>query len=193
VRTPVRDLKEAIPNMTNIEESDVIRGVSRVLLSPLSDPRGRLVETFRKAWFPDRRWDCLQANASYSAAGVLRGLHYHRRQADYWFVARGRIRVGLCDLRRSSSTHLASDTFEMCDDGAAGLFIPAGVAHGFLALEEAVMTYVVDNYYDGTDEHGVAWNDPEIGLDWGIASPQLSPRDASNPILKEIPTAEMPE
>ncbi len=179
--------------MGNLEESSKIEGVQHVALTPFGDERGRFVETFRRDWFPDRTWDRLQANVSYSAPGVLRGLHYHFRQIDYWFVAKGRIRVGLLDLRRSSSTRLANETFEMSDENATGLFIPVGVAHGFLTLEEVVLTYLVDNYYDGKDEYGVAWNDPDIGMDWGITSPELSPRDVTNRRLREIPGEEIPE
>ena len=186
-------LQESTNKMASVEKSKKIEGVQHVSLTPFGDERGRFVETFRRDWFPNRDWDRLQANVSYSVPGVLRGLHYHFKQIDYWFVARGRVRVGLCDLRRSSSTRFSTETFEMCDENPTGLFIPVGVAHGFLTLEEVVLTYLVDNYYDGTDDYGVAWNDPEIDLDWGTASPQLSPRDAENPMLKEIPEEEIPE
>ena len=179
--------------MANIEESKKIAGVQHVSLTPFGDERGRFVETFRRDWFPDRHWDRLQVNVSYSVPGVLRGLHYHLRQIDYWFVAKGSVRVGLCDLRRSSTTRLATETFEMSHKNSTGLFIPVGVAHGFMTLEEVVLTYLVDNYYDGTDENGVAWNDPDIGMNWGTTSPQLSPRDAANRMLREIPGEEIPD
>lgn len=173
--------------MVQINESDIIQGLQLVSLRPFADERGRFMETFRREWFPQRSWDRIQGNASYSQAGVLRGLHFHRHQVDYWFCPSGNIRVGLCDLRPDSPTYLAGQTLEIGEQNPTGVYIPIGVAHGFLALTDAILTYLVDNYYDGTDEHGVAWNDPDIGLPWGITTPQLSLRDAQNPLLRDMP------
>ena len=178
--------------MAPISESDLIQGVYIVALNPFEDERGRFIETFRKQWFPQRTWDNLQGNASYSEAGVLRGLHFHHRQVDYWFAPSGTIRVGLCDLRRNSPTYRVVQTLEIGERNFSGVYIPVGVAHGFVALTDAILTYLVDNYYDGTDEHGVAWNDPHISLPWGIASPKVSPRDAQNPFLQDIPPEKLP-
>jgi dTDP-4-dehydrorhamnose 3,5-epimerase len=179
--------------VTQINESNLIRGVFLVSLKSLADERGRFMETFRKEWFPQRTWDIIQGNASYSQAGVLRGLHFHRRQVDYWFCPTGAIRVGLCDLRRGSPTYRAVQTLEIGDQNLVGVYIPAGVAHGFVALTDAILTYLVDNYYDGTDEHGVAWNDPDINLPWGVNNPRLSPRDTRNPFLRGIPPENLPK
>jgi len=179
--------------MAHIEESEIISGVYIAQLQAFEDERGRFLETFRKEWFPQRSWDRFQANRSDSKAGVLRGLHYHHHQVDYWYVQSGRIRAALVDLRPSSPTYLATQTVEMGDGRDIGLFIPIGVAHGFVALTDVTLTYVVDNYYDGGDEFGVAWNDEEIGLDWGVAHPIISARDAGNPKLKEISPALLPK
>ncbi len=179
--------------MTRIEESQHISGVLLAYLRPFTDERGRFLETFRKEWFPQRSWDKLQTNRSDSKAGVLRGLHYHHHQVDYWYVQAGQIRAGLVDLRPSSPTYLAAQTVEMGDGREVGLFIPVGVAHGFLALTDAIHTYVVDNYYDGNDEYGVAWNDPDLGLDWQHTTPPLtSARDAANQRLRDIPVDKLP-
>jgi dTDP-4-dehydrorhamnose 3,5-epimerase len=67
-----------------------------------------------------------------------------------------------------------------------GVFIPPGVAHGFASLTDMTITYLVDGYYNPQDELGVAWNDPAIDADWGIASPTLSKRDQANPMRKDI-------
>lgn len=179
--------------MSQIQESTFIKDVQLVTLTPYADERGRFMETFRKEWFPQRSWEIVQTNRSDSMAGVLRGLHYHFQQVDYWYVVNGRIRVGLCDLRPTSPTYRASQTIEMGAENQLGLFIPTGVAHGFVALTDATLIYLVDNYYDGADEYGVAWNDPEIGLAWGVESPLLSGRDAANPRLKEIPPSKLPQ
>lgn len=179
--------------VTQINESNLIRGVFLASLKSLADERGRFIETFRKEWFPQRTWDIIQGNASYSQAGVLRGLHFHLRQVDYWFCPAGTIRVGLCDLRRGSPTYRAIQTLEIGDQNLVGVYIPVGVAHGFVALTDAILTYLVDNYYDGTDEHGVAWNDPDINLPWGVNNPRLSPRDTQNPFLRGIPPENLPK
>ena len=178
--------------MPSITESPQIPGVFIVELKPFADSRGRFIEIFRKEWFPQRSWHVLQSNRSESAAGVLRGLHYHHHQADYWHVMQGTIRAALVDLRRGTEAYGATQMIDMSQDAMLGLFIPIGVAHGFLSLTNATLLYFVDNYYDGADEFGVAWNDPDIGLDWPLEQPTLSPRDASNPLLRDIPPEAMP-
>jgi dTDP-4-dehydrorhamnose 3,5-epimerase len=103
------------------------------------------------------------------------------------------IRVALVDLRRSSPTRGASQTLEIGEDNLMGVFVPIGIAHGFVALSDATLTYLVDNYYDGSDELGVAWNDPALGVAWDISNPVLSPRDVQNPLLKDIPRHQLPD
>lgn len=178
--------------MSHIQESPIIKDVQIASLKLLVDERGRFMETFRKEWFPQRRWDIIQTNRSDSRAGVLRGLHYHFHQVDYWYVIAGKIRAGLYDLRPDSPTFGAAQTVEMGEENQLGIFIPIGVAHGFAALTDVTLIYVVDNYYNGGDEFGVAWNDPAIGLSWGMESPLISPRDAANPLLKDIPADNLP-
>ena len=178
--------------MTEIIELDRIQGVKLVVLRSFSDERGRFLETFRKDWFPERSWTIVQTNRSDSQAGVLRGLHYHFQQVDYWYVARGQVRVGLADLRQGSATCGASTVVELGEQHECGLLIPSGVAHGFYALTAAKLTYLVDNYYDGQDEHGVAWNDPTLAVPWGITDPILSARDRANPRLSEILPGQRP-
>jgi dTDP-4-dehydrorhamnose 3,5-epimerase len=179
--------------MPQIEESPLIQDVQLVTLTAYADERGRFMETFRKAWFPQYSWKIIQSNRSDSRAGVLRGLHYHFHQVDYWYVVNGRIRAGLCDLRSGSPTYGATQMIEIGEENPLGLFIPIGVAHGFVALTDATLTYVVDNYYDGADEHGMAWNDPDIGMPWGVEAPLVSPRDAANLFLREIPAEKLPK
>lgn len=178
--------------MIAIQESTFIQGVQLVSLQTFSDERGRFMETFRQEWFPQRSWHILQTNRSDSKARVLRGLHYHFNQVDYWYVVKGQIRAGLVDIRPDSPTYRAAQTVEMGEDHQLGLFIPIGVAHGFVTLTEATLIYVVDNYYNGADEYGVAWNDPDLGVPWGVEEPLLSGRDAANPLLKNIPDEKLP-
>lgn len=178
--------------MVGIHESDKIAGVKFARLEFYEDERGRFMETFRKEWFPERTWAALQSNRSDSRAGVLRGLHYHFRQVDYWYVPVGRVRVGLADLRRASPTSGAGQVFEIGEQNPLGVFIPPGVAHGFVALTDATLIYIVDQYYDRNDEWGVIWNDPTLALPWGINDPLLSARDQALPRLDQIDPASLP-
>lgn len=176
------------------QESALINGVFTVPIRAFKDERGQFMEIFRREWFPWINWDKAQSNRSDSMAGVLRGLHYHHHQIDYWYVPKGVVRVGMVDLRPSSPTYMATETLEIGDTNNTGVFIPVGVAHGFLALTDVTLTYLVNNYYNGgVDENGVAWNDPDIALDWGVDAPLLSPRDAENRFLKDIPADELPK
>lgn len=172
--------------MAKIENSTKIDGVQIVQLSAFGDERGSFREFFRREWFPQRSWEKMQTNCSHSAENVLRGLHYHFHQCDYWFVPKGHIRAALFDMRPDSPTYLATQTVEMGEDYEVGLFIPIGVAHGFATLRDATLIYVVDNYYDGVDEYGVAWNDPALAIDWGLKDPIVSGRDQGNPVFKDI-------
>lgn len=175
-----------------INESSLIRGVYLVQLQLHEDGRGRFLETFRKEWFPQRSWERVQTNRSDSRPGVLRGLHYHFHQVDYWIVVGGQIRAALFDIRPDSPTFQASQIVTMGQETPIGLLIPVGVAHGFAAMSEATLTYIVDNYHDSSDEFGVAWNDPIANLDWGVTEPVLSGRDQQNPCLSAIPLAHLP-
>ncbi|HEY8080597.1 MAG TPA: dTDP-4-dehydrorhamnose 3,5-epimerase [Acidimicrobiales bacterium] len=164
-----------------------------LLLEPASygDDRGRFVETYRREWLPKGR-EMIQGNRSEKAAGAVVGLHYHLHQADYWYVLRGTARVVLHDLREGSPTLATTFVVDLDGNEERGLFIPPGVAHGFASLTDVLLWYLVDGYYNPTDELGLAWDDPTVGADWGITSPVLSPRDQSNPTLGEIPAAVRP-
>lgn len=135
----------------------------------------------------------VQVNHSTSAAGVLRGLHLHRRQLDYWVVASGRAFVALVDVRPlldGSASVPAVETRELRPDD--WVVIPEGVAHGFLALEPLELLYLVTNLYDGSDELGFAWNDLAVGVPWPAVAatadgrPIVSERDSSNPRLADL-------
>jgi dTDP-4-dehydrorhamnose 3,5-epimerase len=134
----------------------------------------------------------VQANLSTSAAGVLRGLHLHRRQLDHWVVATGRAFVALVDVRPmlAGGPRPNIETRELGEDDWVD--IPIGVAHGFLALEPLQLVYLVTNLYDGTDELGFAWDDRLAAVPWPAVAvarggrPILSERDRSNPPLAAL-------
>lgn len=181
-----------------------LRGVRFGRLVRHADSRGAFREVWRASTFPaltpaetgapaDSEPRFVQANVSSSAGGVLRGLHYHRRQLDYWTVLSGRAFVALVDVRpllEGRGGRAAVETRELAAD--EWVVIPAGVAHGFLALEPLELLYLVTNEFDGSDELGFAWDDPAVGVAWPTLSvtpdgrPILSDRDRSNPPLADL-------
>jgi dTDP-4-dehydrorhamnose 3,5-epimerase len=166
-------------------ESEQILHVVVVLPEVHLDDRGRFSETYRRSWFPLGR-EMVQASRSDKQAGAVVGLHYHLHQADYWYVPRGQARVILHDLRVGSPTEGVTQSVEIGDQDDRGIFIPPGVAHGFASLTDMTLTYLVDSYYNPSDELGVAWDDPDVGADWGVAEPILSERDRKNPRKRDL-------
>ena len=166
--------------MTKVEASEVIADVMIVTPDVFGDHRGRFIETYRRTWFPLGR-EIVQGNRFRPPKGALVGLHYHFHQADYWYVTRGRARVVLHDLRIGSPTDGATEVLEIGEHDDRGVFIPPGVGHGFAAVTDLTLTYLVDSYYNPADELGVAWDDPDLKADWGIADPVVSARDQANP------------
>ncbi|HUQ78239.1 MAG TPA: dTDP-4-dehydrorhamnose 3,5-epimerase [Patescibacteria group bacterium] len=181
----------------------VLPGVRYGAVARHGDSRGAFRELWRASAFPaltgadtgarpgsEPRF--VQANLSSSAAGVLRGLHYHRRQLDYWTVASGRALVALVDVRPVSEGRGAAvvETRELGAD--EWVVIPTGVAHGFLALDPLELVYLVTNEFDGSDELGFAWDDPAVAVPWPTIAgtpdgrPILSDRDRANPSLADL-------
>jgi dTDP-4-dehydrorhamnose 3,5-epimerase len=185
--------------VANVVPSDVIDGVYVVEPDIHGDARGIFIETYRRQWVPNGR-EMIQGNRGDRRAGAIVGLHYHLHQADYWYVPFGRARVVLHDLREGGPTDGKTLTVDLgSDPGTAGVdhdhrgvYIPPGVAHGFAALTDMTITYLVDGYYNPADELGVAWDDPIIGADWGVAEPVLSDRDKANPLRSDIPGGRRP-
>lgn len=175
-------------------------GASIERIARHGDSRGSFREVWRATWYAgiDPTWTgrpdaaFTQANVSLSATGVLRGLHLHKRQLDHWVILEGRVLVALVDVRPmlAGAERPLVETHDLDADHRIG--IPAGVAHGFLALEPLTLLYLVTNEYDGTDELGFAWDDPLAAVPWPAApgspdgAPILSDRDRSNPSLTEL-------
>jgi dTDP-4-dehydrorhamnose 3,5-epimerase len=177
--------------VANIVVSSAIDGLVVVDPKVFRDDRGMFVESFRQEWIPGSP-PMVQANRADRQRGCLVGLHYHLHQADYWYVPAGHAYVVLHDLRRSSGTYGESLTLDLGRGEHRGVYIPPGVAHGFYALTDLTITYLVDRYYDPADELGLAWDDPEIGVDCPTTAPILSERDSSNPHRADIPVELQP-
>ena len=172
-------------------ESDAIAGVIVVEPTLHGDERGLFIETYRREWFPAGR-EMIQGNRGNRRQGSVVGLHYHLHQADYWYVPFGEARVVLHDLRVGGPTDGATVALDLSGENHFGVFIPPGVAHGFAALTDMVITYLVDGYYNPADELGLRWNDPSVVADWGVESPILSARDQANPGRAELPPGRRP-
>jgi dTDP-4-dehydrorhamnose 3,5-epimerase len=184
--------------------SSVLAGVRLGRVERHADSRGSFRELWRESSFPALTAEetgapagttprFRQANLSTSAAGVLRGLHYHRRQLDYWVVVSGRALVALVDVRpvaNGTAQRAPVETHGLAAD--EWVVIPAGVAHGFLALEPLELLYLVTNEFDNSDELGFAWDDPDVAVPWPAIEgtpdgrPILSDRDRSNPSLAQL-------
>lgn len=185
--------------MATLTPSDVIDDVVVVAPDIHGDERGIFIETYRRNWFPGGR-EMIQGNRGDRRRGALVGLHYHLHQADYWYVPFGRARVVLHDLRTGSPTDGVTLTIDLgsepgtagVDHDHRGIYIPPGVAHGFAALTDMTITYLVDGYYNPADELGVAWDDPAVGADWGVADPVVSARDQANPRRADLDPALQP-
>jgi dTDP-4-dehydrorhamnose 3,5-epimerase len=165
-----------------------VKGVKLIDLAQFGDSRGSFCEAFRASWLGhDKPWT--QWNVSRSRAGVIRGLHLHRRQTDYWHIVAGTVTAALVDVRPDSPTCGVAMTVPLCADKPQALWVPTGVLHGFHAHTDVILMYLLDQEYDPTDELGVRWDDPALGLPvswYSIPTPVLSPRDEKAGMLKDL-------
>ncbi|MGN6558235.1 MAG: dTDP-4-dehydrorhamnose 3,5-epimerase [Solirubrobacterales bacterium] len=164
-----------------------------VLVEPqvFGDERGFFVETFSRD-----RWrelgvdvDFVQHNHSRSSQGTLRGIHFQTQpgQAKLIRCSRGEIVDVAVDLRRGSPTYGQWEAHRLDDAKHRQLFVPVGFGHGFAVLsDEADVAYQVSSLYDPATEAGIAWDDPDVGIDWQVSNPLLSERDKTAPRLAEI-------
>jgi dTDP-4-dehydrorhamnose 3,5-epimerase len=164
-----------------------------VLVEPQvhGDSRGFMVETFRRDAWAELGVDVefVQHNHSRSSQGTLRGIHFQTEpgQAKLVRCPRGAILDVAVDLRRGSPTYGQWEAHVLDDDKHHQLFVPVGFGHGFAVLSEvADVTYLVSSLYDPTTEAGIAWDDPDVGVDWQVADPLLSERDKSAPKLSDV-------
>lgn len=171
-----------------------IEGLAVIEPSVFSDARGYFFEAFNQKVFNAEvaPVEFVQDNESKSSYGVVRGLHFQRppyAQAKLVRVVKGRVLDVAVDLREGSPTYGKHFSVELSDENHRILFIPRGFAHGFSVLsEEVVFQYKCDNYYHPESEGAIAWNDPDLGIDWGIPEDKvvLSAKDAKNPFLKDM-------
>ncbi len=158
------------------------------------DERGFFCETYRLEWHPsvgiasEERF--IQDNHSRSTRGVVRGMHFHIGPGVAKLVrcSRGRILDVIVDLRRGSPTYAQWDAVELDDEHMRVLYVPVGFAHGFCVLSDvADVLYKQTAYYDPAVERGIAWDDPDVAIEWPAEiEPIVSARDAAAPTLREL-------
>jgi dTDP-4-dehydrorhamnose 3,5-epimerase len=167
-------------------------GVKLIEPKVFGDERGFFLESWNKRSFADAGLDLefVQDNHSRSARGVLRGLHYQLQnpQGKLVRVTAGAVFDVAVDVRRASPHFGKWVGYELSDANKRMLWVPPGFAHGFLVLTEtADFLYKCSQLYDGSDDRGVRWDDPAIGIDWPLVglTPQLSGKDAAAPLLAD--------
>jgi dTDP-4-dehydrorhamnose 3,5-epimerase len=165
-----------------------------VLVEPAvhGDARGFFAETWRADSWPEAgvTAEFIQDNHSRSRKGTLRGMHFQTSpgQAKLVRCARGAVLDVVVDIRSGSPTFGEWESFELTDQNMHQLFVPIGFAHGFCVLsDEADFTYRCSNYYDPATESGIAWNDPDVGIEWPEGLEVLvSERDDDAPTLAQV-------
>ena len=178
--------------MINVIKTE-IEGV--VIIDPkvFGDERGYFFESWSQKDFDEqvRPIKFVQDNESKSCYGVLRGLHFQKgkySQSKLVRVVKGRVLDVAVDIRKGSPTFGKHVAVELTAENHRQFFIPRGFAHGFVVLsDEAVFQYKCDNLYAPKEEGALAWDDPEIGIDWGVPADKviLSAKDKVHPRLKD--------
>ena len=175
-----------------------IKGVWLIRPQRFGDSRGYFSETWKQQEFEAHvgKVDFIQDNESFSSHGVLRGLHLQRgewSQAKLVRVSMGEVLDVALDLRHDSPTYGHHVAVRLTHDGGEQLFIPRGFAHGFVVLSDvAQFQYKVDNVYAPHSEMTIAFNDPDLGIDWVIAPDEmlLSEKDKKGVRLKDVKSLE---
>jgi dTDP-4-dehydrorhamnose 3,5-epimerase len=175
--------------MKRIETS--LPGVFELRPAVHRDSRGAFLETYHCTKFLELgiKDTFVQDNHSISSRGTLRGLHYQllHAQAKLCRVIEGEALDVAVDIRLGSPYFGKWTSVLLSAKEQNQIYVPAGFAHGFLAVTDTVQfLYKCSDYYTPSDEYGILWNDPTLAIEWGAASPALSQRDAKNPKLADV-------
>ena len=165
-----------------------------VIIEPdvFGDNRGFFMESWNKKKMEEAGldYDFVQDNHSKSTVkGTLRGIHFqkgNKAQAKLVRCVKGAVLDVAVDLRKNSPTFKQWIGVELSEENKKQLLIPRGFGHGFVTLTDDVeFLYKADNYYAPEADAGIRWNDPEIGVEWGVINPILSEKDKKNPFFYE--------
>lgn len=167
-----------------------IAGLVEIVPRIFNDERGFFFESYQKKLFADNGvpFDFVQDNQSFSAKGVLRGLHFQREpfaQGKLVRVITGRALDVVVDLREESPTFGQCESFLLDSIRNNMVYVPEGFAHGFLALEDTVLQYKCTNVYHKPSEGGILWNDPQLNIRWGVDNPVVSEKDRQLPTFED--------
>ncbi|MEJ2111459.1 MAG: dTDP-4-dehydrorhamnose 3,5-epimerase [Acidobacteriota bacterium] len=163
-----------------------------------SDPRGYFIETYSANRYRDAglKTNFVQDNISFSIRGTLRGLHYQlpHSQAKLVHVLEGSDFDDVVDIRQNSMTFGRWFGIALTEEKHNQMYIPSGFAHGFYVLSEtALFSYKCSDYYAPEAEKGIAWNDPDIGIEWPLlGEPTISEKDMKFDRLADLPDAKLP-
>jgi len=176
----------------------LLPGVIQIEPSVHGDERGFFFEAFHRERFAMHGLptEFNQTNVSRSGKGVLRGLHHQwpKAQGKLVWVLEGSVFDVAIDIRRRSSHFGRWFGVELSAQNHRMLYLPPGFAHGFCVTSEfATFAYMCTQTYDGKADRSIAWNDPQIGIDWPVATPSLSAKDLAALPLDEIPPEHLPE
>jgi dTDP-4-dehydrorhamnose 3,5-epimerase len=170
-----------------------------LILEPkvFGDERGFFLETWNQARYAEAGLPLtfVQDNLSLSRRGVLRGLHFQNpnAQGKLVYVLQGEVFDVAVDIRLGSPTFGQVETVLLSAENKRQLFIPAGFAHGFCVTSEtALFAYKCTELYDPKSEGSILWNDPALGIDWPVDSPELSAKDRAAMTLAEFPRERLP-
>lgn len=169
-----------------------IPGLVEVDPTVFGDERGYFFESYNKKAFTDAgiTEEFVQDNQSLSAKGVLRGLHFQNpphAQGKLVRVIKGSVLDVAVDIRKGSPTYGQYHKVLLSEENKKMFWVPPGFAHGFLTLEDnTIFAYKCTDFYNKESEGSIAWNDPQLGIDWGVDDPNVSAKDREAPGFNEL-------
>lgn len=181
----------------NVEEM----GLPGVLLfepDVFGDDRGFFMETYNRRRYREAGLDVefVQDNLSYSRHGILRGLHFQNpdQQGKLVYVLEGEVFDVAADIREGSPHFGEWVGCALSAENGSQLYVPEGFAHGFVVTgDDALLAYKCTALYNREADSVVRWDDPQIGIDWPVETPELSEKDRSAPLLSEMPSGSLPQ
>ncbi len=162
-------------------------GLKIIKLKKNIDFRGNLIETYRKKLFRDK--NLIFDFKVFSKKNVIRGFHFqfNSQQIKYLTVLKGKILDCVVDLRKNSKTFGKSYKILLSEKNGLSIYVPAGFAHSYLALDkENIVYYKLSNYYNPKKESGIVWNDKNLKIKWPIKNPRISKKDRKLPTFKDF-------